>query len=64
MQERISKYISFAASYDEFLNILDQHIQSENFCNNIPTELLQSYHWDNLFNEMISKIKKIHGFEL
>lgn len=62
-KERIAEYITFANDYDEYLNKLDA-ILSGDLVNNIPDEVLRSYHWDNLFVRLIQNLKTVHGIEL
>lgn len=63
MKEKISKYIHFAENYDDFLNKIDFVLNGEKI-NQIPENDLQEYHWDNLFNRLISEIKSRHALSL
>ena len=63
MKEKIADYITFADDYDDFIKKLDYRLSGD-FYNNIPKDLLDSYHWDNLFNSLVEKLKFIHGIDL
>ena len=63
-KEKISSYIKFGATAEEQLNIIDGIVNTGNYLNSIPEKELLDYNWDNLFIQLINKIKELHNFEL
>ena len=63
MKENIANYITFAGNYEDFLTKLDEKFKKD-LINNVPDELLNSYHWDNLFVKLIERLKIVHNLEL
>lgn len=63
MKENISKYILFADNYDDFLNKLDLTLKG-GLINNIPSEELQEYHWDNIFKKLLSELESHYSLKL
>ena len=62
MKEKIADHITFAKNYDEFLVKLDKSLEKDK-ANNVPDELIKEYHWDNLFESLIKKLKNVHNLE-
>ncbi len=61
-KEKVSKFISFADNYDDFLKLLDKYLKfniDESYIDEERIQILQYYHYDNLFKSMISEIKKL-----
>lgn len=63
MKEEISNYIYFASNKEEFLYKLDYSVNNSQV-NNVPDNVIMKYHWDNLFLNMLSKIKKVYDITL
>lgn len=63
MKENISKYILFADNYDDFLNKLDLTLKG-GLINNIPSEELQEYHWDNIFKKLLFELESHYSLKL
>ena len=64
MQEQVANYVEFADSYQKFLKKLDLIVESKNYKNNIPTEILMNYSWDGLFKRLLDKINEVHHIKL
>lgn len=62
MKEQISEYVLFAENYNDFLKKLDDRLNGD-LVNNIPVELLNSYHWDSLFEKLLKQLKSVHKIE-
>jgi len=63
MKEEIADYICFAENKIDFLNKLDIIVQKTSI-NDVPDELLSSYHWDNLFTKLISNVNNKFNIKL
>lgn len=63
-KEMISQFITFADSYEEFLNKLDCIVQERKYFNDIPDDIIEYYHWDNLFKLMLCQLNEKHNLEL
>lgn len=62
MKEKIAEYVTFADNYEDFAKKLDERLNRDLF-NDIPDELLNSYHWDSLFEKLIEQLKIVYNIE-
>lgn len=63
-KEKIADYIDFAESSDKFLEKIDAIISSQKLNNSIPKELVNEYHWDSLFEKLITQLNKKYNLNL
>ena len=64
MKEGISKDIYFAKTKQDFLEIIDNLIEEKKFINKIDSEVIDEYHWDNIFNKLIQRITDFYHITL
>ncbi|MBI9070041.1 MAG: glycosyltransferase [Melioribacteraceae bacterium] len=58
MKEKISEHVIFAKDKETYLDKLDSVIKCGNYVNNITDDDLQEYHWDSLFQKLLTELKK------
>ncbi len=63
MKEKISDYISFAEDKNDFLHKIDYYLISSKI-NQIPQNVLNEYHWDNIFAKLINELDNQYSLPL